>query len=263
MTSASDSDSDGYRAIGEWYDAEHDAVVDDVALYVQLAEIVGDPILELGCGSGRILAPLASAGHRVTGVDRSAAMLSRARRRLADAGSSEAFLALGEMDQLPTDLAGRHGLVILSHNTLLHATTSESQRAVLTAARTALDPRGMLVLDVINPIGHLGQPEDGRVTVEGRWPTGDGGSVSKFSIRTGDPATQRISTDIWYDYVEPDGAVRRTTTRLELRFVTAAELLLLLELCGFVEPQLYGSYDLDPYTETSPRIIVTAEATAS
>ena len=263
MTSALNSESDGYRAIGEWYDAEHDAVGEDVALFLQLAEIVGDPILELGCGSGRILAPLAAAGHRVVGVDRSATMVGRARRRLDEAGSSEAALVLGEMDRLPSDLAGRHGLVILSHNTLLHAISSESQRAVLTAARAALDPRGMLVLDLINPVADLHQPEDGRVTIEGRWPTGDDGSVSKFSSRTVDQATQRVSTDIWYDHVDRAGAVTRTATRLELRFVTAAELMLQLELCGFVEPQLYGSYDLDLYTEISRRMIVTAEATAS
>lgn len=263
MTSVVDSEADGYRAIGEWYDAEHDAVVDDVALFLQLAEIVGDPILELGCGSGRILAPLAAAGHRVAGVDRSAAMLDRARQRLGQLDSPHAVLVLGEMDQLPPNLAGRHGLVILSHNTLLHATSPESQRGTLASARAALDPRGMLVIDVINPTADAGQGEDGRVTVEGHWPTGDGALVSKFSSRAIDQAAQRISTDIWYDHIDPAGAVRRTATRLELRFVTAAELLLQLELSGFVEPQLYGTYDLDPYTETSPRMIVTAEATAT
>ena len=260
MTSGPDNASDGYRAIGEWYDAEHDPIVEDVALYLQLAEIVGDPILELGCGSGRILAPLAAAGYDVTGVDRSAHMLERARTRL---GAEGVKLLFAEMDQLPTDLAGQHGLVILSHNTLLHATTTEAQRAVLTAARTALDPRGMLVIDVVNPIADLASPGDQRVTLEGRWDTGDGCSVSKFSTRSVNQATQRVSTDIWYDQVDVRGAVTRYMVRLELRYVTAAELLLLLELSGFVEPQLYGTYDLDPYVDDSPRIIVTAEATPS
>ena len=262
MTSALDSASDGYRAIGEWYDAEHDPVVEDVALYLQLAEIVGDPILELGCGSGRIIAPLAAAGHDVTGVDRSASMLKRARHRLAASGSDDVALVLAEMDQLPDTLAGRHGLAILSHNTLLHATTSDAQRAVLTAARSALDPRGMLALDVINPIGGIATADDGRVTLEGRWEL-HGGSVAKFSTRSVDHSSQRIVTDIWYDHVDPRGVVHRTATRLELRYVTVSELLLQLELCGFVEPQVYGSYDLDPYSEVSPRIVVTAEATAS
>lgn len=260
MTSGPDNASDGYRAIGEWYDAEHDPIVDDVALYLQLAEIVGDPILELGCGSGRILAPLVQAGHDVTGVDRSAPMLERARARL---GTTTATLVLAEMDRLPADLAARHGLVILSHNTLLHATTPEAQRSVLTAAKAALDPRGMLVLDVVNPVADLAPAGDGRVTIEGRWQTGDGGSVAKFSTRSVDQATQLVVTDIWYDHVDARGVVSRSATRLELRYVTAAELLLQLELSGFVEPQLYGTYDLDPYAEDSPRILVTAEATPS
>lgn len=263
MTSVLDNESDGYRAIGEWYDAEHDPIIEDVALYLQLAEIVGDPILELGCGSGRILAPLAAAGHDITGIDRSAAMLRRARQRLSDAGVDGIRLVLAEMDELPLELFGRQGLVFLSHNTLLHATTSGSQRAVLSAARAALDPRGMLVLDVINPLSDIASSDEGRMTYEGRWPAPDGGSVAKFSSRLVDQATQRILTEIWYDHVDPHGVVTRTATRLELRYVTSAELLLQLELSGFVKPQLYGSYDLDPYTETSPRMIVTAEASAS
>ena len=263
MTSGGKRPADGYRAIGEWYDAEHDAVVDDIALYLQLAEIVGDPILELGCGSGRILAPLAAAGYDVTGIDRSAPMLERARRRLRLVGATGPGLIQAEMDQLPAHLSGRHGLVLLSHNTLLHATTSDSQRAVLSAAREALDLRGMLVLDLINPLADIDASHEASVTFEGSWSGTGGGSVAKFSSRMLDRATQRIATDIWYDHVDPDGLVRRAATRLELRYVTAPELLLQLELSGFVEPQLYGSYDLDPYVEASTHMIVTAEATAS
>ena len=261
MTSGPDNASDGYRAIGEWYDAEHDPVVDDITLYLQLAEIVGDPILELGCGTGRIVAPLAAAGYDVTGIDRSAAMLERARSRLDAAAGRPATLRLAEMDHLPVDLTGRHGLVILSHNTLLHATSSAVQRAVLAAARSALDPRGMLVVDIVNPVADFTSSGDMRVVHEGRWETGDGGSVAKFSTRTIDQASQQVVTDIWYDHVDRRGAVTRTAARLELRYVTAAELLLQLELCSYVEPQLYGTYDLDPYADDSPRIIVTAEAT--
>ena len=263
MTSGQGNASDGYRAIGEWYDAEHDSVVDDIALYLQLAEIVGDPILELGCGTGRIVAPLAAAGYDVTGIDRSAAMIERAQSRLAAGAGTPPTLRLAEIDPLPSDLTGRHGLVILSHNTLLHATSSAAQRAVLSAARSALDPRGMLVVDIVNPIADLSSSADMCVVREGRWKTGDGGTVTKFSTRTVDQASQQIVTDIWYDHVDRRGAVSRTAARLELRYVSAAELLLQLEICGFVEAQLYGTYELDPYADDSPRIIVTAEATAS
>ena len=62
---------DPYAELPDLYDLEHAGFSDDVELYLRLAEVVGDPILELGCGTGRVLAPLAAAGHRITGIDRS------------------------------------------------------------------------------------------------------------------------------------------------------------------------------------------------
>src|SRR5215208_7091430 len=73
---------DPYAELPDLYDLEHAGFSDDVELYLRLAEAVGDPILELGCGTGRVLAPLAAAGHRITGVDRSRPMLDRARSEL-------------------------------------------------------------------------------------------------------------------------------------------------------------------------------------
>jgi len=45
--------------------------------------VTGGPVLEIGCGSGRLLAPLARAGYEVTGVDQSPEMLARAEARSA------------------------------------------------------------------------------------------------------------------------------------------------------------------------------------
>src|SRR5690242_5009291 len=57
----------------------------DVALYLDEAARAGEPgtVLEIGCGTGRLTLPLARAGHVVTGVDLSPAMLARARSKLA------------------------------------------------------------------------------------------------------------------------------------------------------------------------------------
>src|SRR5918993_5294276 len=73
---------DPYAELPDLYDLEHAGFSDDVELYLRLAEVVGDPILELGCGTGRVLAPLAAAGHRITGIDLSPPMLERARATL-------------------------------------------------------------------------------------------------------------------------------------------------------------------------------------
>jgi SAM-dependent methyltransferase len=255
---------DPYAELPEVYDLEHTSFGDDIELYLRLVEVVGDPALELGCGSGRILLPLAEAGYRLTGIDRSGPMLERAQQAIDDADfRDQVTLAQMEMRDVAEAPGGPFGLVIVSLDGFLHLESQAEQRAVLTACRRALDPRGMLVIDVLNANPDLLATFDGRVQHEGTWQGPDGESVARFAARLHSPAVQLIETELWYDITKAEGALRRVRTKFPMRYVSAAELELLLELSGFVEWQLYGSYDLDPFEDDSQRIVVTAEATAS
>ena len=72
-----------FDAFARYYDADYRNYDDDVDLILTLAAESGDRVLELGCGTGRLLLPLAVQGHAVTGVDISPALLSIARSKLA------------------------------------------------------------------------------------------------------------------------------------------------------------------------------------
>ena len=87
--------------------------------------------------------------------------------------------------------------------------------------------------------------------------------IDRFSARTHDSAEQRIDTELWYDLTDPAGHIRRVRSGFPMRYLVASELALLLEVSGFVEWKLYGSYDLDPFDDGSDRLIVTAEVTPS
>ena len=269
MKQVSDAASDDpYAKLPELYDLEHAGLTEDIDLYLRLAEVVGDPILELGCGTGRVLAPLAAAGNRVTGVDRSRPMLDRARSALGEQENAgdlwrRVTLAEGSMTEAERAPGGPFGLVIFSLNGLMHLVDMAEQRAALASARRALDPRGMLVVDALNPTPEMLATLDGRVQQEGSWLKSDGTVIDRFSARTHDPAEQRIDTDLWYDLTDPDGHIRRVRSGFSMRYLVASELALLLEVTGFVEWKLYGSYDLDPYDDASDRLIVTAEVTPS
>jgi SAM-dependent methyltransferase len=259
-----DDSVDPYAELPELYDLEHANFAEDIALYLQFAEVIGDPILEMGCGTGRVLRPLAVAGHRVTGVDRSAPMLTRARQVLVgipEPGTVTLFEgSMASADRAP---GGPFGLVIFSLNGLMHLPTLAEQREALVAARRALDPRGMLVIDLPNPTPDWLAAFDGRVHLDGTWDRRDGEAVSRFSSSTHSPSLQRIDTELWYDTVHRDGSVQRVRTRFQMRYLIRSELELLLELVGFVEWQIYGTYELDPFDDHSERMLVTAEVTPS
>ena len=136
---------DPYAELPELYDLEHAGFTEDIDLYLRLAEVVGDPILELGCGTGRVLAPLAAAGNRITGVDRSRPMLDRARSALQvrdTAGDllQRVTLVVGSMTEAERAPGGPFGIVIFSLNGLMHVSAVAGQRAALASARQALGP---------------------------------------------------------------------------------------------------------------------------
>ncbi len=261
---AASPDPDPYASLPDLYDLEHADFDDDLSLYLNLAEIIGDPILELGCGTGRILLPLADAGWRVTGIDRSAAMLAKARSAVA-AGGSQARVHLIESDfsQAASAVGGPFGLVIIGLNGFMHLPSPDAQLLCLRAARDALDPRGQLVIDILNPTPDSLRSFDHGVVHEGRWTAADGTVIDKFGSRRVSSAAQTIETRLWYDSVHTDGALRRTISEFTLRYVHQAELALMLELAGFVEVQFYGTYDLDPFDDGSDRLIVTADVLPS
>lgn len=254
--------SQPYDAIAELYDIEHQDFDDDIALMRNVASIVGDPIVEFGCGTGRILLPIAKDGFEVTGVDSSTGMLRRLEQRASEIEGVSVTVIQGDMRQelpLPSDT---FGVGIFSLNGLMHLETQQDQVAALREAARLLDPRGQLVIDLFNPTpDYLSQLSSGP-HLEGAWHT-DEVEVEKWSHRRLHPASQTLDTRIWYDSVDPDGTLRRVRTSFTLRYVHAAELELMLEKAGFVEWQFYGTYDLDPFEDSSERLIALAELTPS
>lgn len=249
---------EAYGPIARYYDSEHDAFADDVDWYLHLAQVAGPRVLELGCGSGRLLAPLAVAGNRVVGIDSSGPMLERAHERLHGAiARGQVRLVKGDMRNLADLAPGSFDLVLIPLNGLLHLDEPEGQRRVLEQAAQVLRPGGLLALDVLHAIPDALAAFDGRVMHEGFWETG-GGVVTKFSARSVDFTNQLIATEVWYDETNADGALSRHRTEFTMRWVTPAELTLMLEVTGFADWDLGGSYDGSPLTDMSDRMVVAA-----
>ncbi len=246
--------TDVYADIVDLYDLEHNDFADDIELILELAALGDGPILELGCGTGRVLAPLAGAGYTVVGLDSSEPMLNIARKRISE---SRASLLLGDMADLDSTDAP-FGLVIASLNSIMHLTNPEDQRSMIESAWRVLAPEGRLIIDTLNPsLGQLNHLLN-TTHLEGSWVTPDGTTVDKWSYRKHGEEPQVIDTLIWYDQLDADGRLQRVRTRFDLRYLHQSELALMLELAGFAHVDWYGSYELDSWDPDSDRIIAIA-----
>ncbi len=112
-----------YDLIAPFYDIEHTPFDEDLDMYRNFAELCGGKILELACGSGRLLLPLASEGYVLTGVDTSAAMLELAQQGLAKAGIN-GCCQLVQQDMCSLQLEEKFSLAMIalgSFRTYYHA----------------------------------------------------------------------------------------------------------------------------------------------
>jgi SAM-dependent methyltransferase len=238
------------------YDWEHDLFQDDLAVYVALARRFGGPVLELGCGTGRVLLALAAAGFQCTGVDSSAAMLRRAHERLQQAGLSVNLVeqhleTLHLDDQYRTVLWPLDGMGLLG--------TRTAQLAALRAARARASHDARLVLDLAN--GNLRGGAEPLEEVQRHLTAPDpdtGRLITKWAVRRPDPSQQVDELTFLYDDENDAGCLHRTTVQLSLRWFTRFELELLLERSGWEPAELYGGYGLDAYGPTSERLLMIA-----
>lgn len=134
------------------YDHEYRRRRADVNFYRALAAAHGRHVLELGCGSGRVLEPLCRDGARVVGLDASQPMLRRCAERLArlrPAARARAHLARGDFRRFA--LARRFPLVICPFNAMMHLYTRDDFARFLACVRAHLAPSGIFAFDVLNP----------------------------------------------------------------------------------------------------------------
>ncbi|HEY3080022.1 MAG TPA: methyltransferase domain-containing protein [Chloroflexota bacterium] len=247
-----------FDRFARYYDWDTSGENDDLDFFRNLSARTGGPALEIGCGTGRVLLPLARGGLRLTAVDISPAMLARARAKLAAAGLLER-VRLVETDARRMALDERFRLAFIALNTFMHFTTLEAQTQALERIHGHLVPGGLLALDLFNPHPDLLDDADGRLIHDFTRPGPDEGAVTtRFHSQRVDPATQTLEISFFYDEVGADGLLRRTVAPFDLHYFSRREVELLLERSGFAVEDVYGSHELDPYWAGSPKLIVVA-----
>ena len=222
------------------------SVEGDIDFYRRLAGETGGPILEVGCGTGRVATALVADGHEVVGIDLSAPMLRLAQqRRVALSADVAARLSLHQADMTTLDLGRDFALVVAPSRVFQFALTTDAQRQALAALRSHLRPDAQLVLDLFDPLLDLVVPSD-EVTARGGelvHPTTGNRVTWEVTGRWPDPALQLIIEDWTVSEIDASGEVLRTETeRLTLRWSLRSEMRLLFELAGLRVVADYGDF---------------------
>lgn len=221
----------------------------DVEFYLDCARRFGGPILELGTGTGRILLPLAEAGHEVVGLDLSAAMLDAAAAKLDERPELAVRARLVQGDMTDFDLGRRFALIIIPARSFQHVVTPSGQRAALRSAHRHLVPGGHLILDLFDPNFELlfaSGPAD-PFPRESRDPR-SGQLVRRTVVaRHNDPLQQTIREILRFETFDSAGnIVTRDETSWSLRWSMRQEIAYLLELCGFETVDQYSDFKGSP-----------------
>ena len=251
-------DASAARAAARYFDADTSAFLEDLPVIQAYARSTRGPLLELGCGTGRLLVPLARAGYTVTGVDLSPDMLGLAEAKVTAAGVAERVTLLqGDFARSP--LPGTYRFAFIVMNTFLHLLSRAEQLQALRHWHAHLAPGGLLLVDVFAPdVRELANLE-GQVEFDKSWVDQAGGAtVMKQFIRTVDQAEQIVHAVMLYDEIAPDGRMRRTAVPFDLRYVWRFEAELLLEQAGFIVEDVFGDWDLAPFDSASERLILVA-----
>lgn len=220
----------------------------DAEFYVEQARRWGGPVLDLGCGTGRIGIALAEQGFDVVGLDLSAPMLRIAERKRASLPAELArHLTFVQADMTDFTLDRTFPLLVTPSRSFQFMLTPTAQRTALASMRRHLRPDGALVLHMFDPRLEWCVPEPDANQPISRGTIRNPGTGLDVRIevieRTPDPMRQVIDEVYRFTEVDESGReVRTTTERLVLRWTLRSELRHLAELEGFQVDAEYGDF---------------------
>ena len=239
------------------YDSVYAYVRQDLPFYVEEAVASGGPVLELGCGTGRVSLAIARAGVNVTGLDSSPEMLEQARLKVDTLPHGSGTLTLLQEDMRRFKLDRTFPLVIVPFRGFLSLLTVEDQTTTLLNVRRHLAPGGRLVFNVFVPdLDMLTQDGDVPRHLRDVTDPDTGASYVLWHLSDFDNYSQTISARLIIERLDDRGAVDRRIYRdFQLRYAHRWEIHHLLTSCGYEILDLYGDFDRIAFDEDSTEMI--------
>ena len=199
-----------------WHDVECGGYEADLPLWEELAEAADGPVLELGCGTGRVALHLARRGHAVVGIDSDPELIAELRERAAAEGLT---VGAEQAHAAAYSLGERFGLILAPMQLVQLLPNGEARHECLSAAAAHLEPGGCLALAIVAEAETGVPPSPALPDVRER----DGWVYSSMplgAINEGDS----LLVERLRQTVDPDGHLEESHNAVRLRMLSAASL---------------------------------------
>jgi len=250
-----------YGDLAKFYDWRLQGDVEDIPFYVELAKESGGPVLELGCGTGRVTLPIAESGAEAVGLDLSPDMLNIAEQKLSRMSREvQEKVQFAEGDMANFALGRQFSLVILPANQFRELLTTDNQLSCLRCIASHLNRDGSVVIEITNPFRSIERWTAGEVFQRKVGYCEETGTIVECVFET----TAVNLMEQWIEqetiYIEHlwDGSTTRHVGRSRSLHIFPGELDLLLDISGFKVTDKWGGYDRSRLEDKSPRLIVRA-----
>lgn len=244
-------------ADAELYDIVYSWYTPDIDYYVARAKAANGPVLELGCGTGRVTLPMLQAGADVDGVDLEPTMLRRLEAKAAALGLAP---RVTQGDMRDFTMPRRYALALVTFRSFMHLHTTEDQLKALRCIREHLEPGGALVMNLFYPDPALVAAQEGKSRLERELVHPETGlPIALYVTTTYDMVGQRLAGD--REVIESDArgyAAKTHRMRFELRWTYRWEMELLLRIAGFSRWDVRRGFDDGPFEKTTDEMVWTA-----
>ena len=249
-----------YNEIAPYYDSMYSDRTEDVDFYLNWAIDHGGPVLDCGCGTGRILVPIANAGIDILGLDASQEMLHLARKKVEKlAPNIRERIQLLVQDIRDFDVGRTFQLCIVPFRAFLHLLTIEDQDRALQCLHQHLRTDGRLVIDIFAPSYELLAQKECTLHIEEKVNIETGCRFTITDYTRYEHAPQLIHVERVYEEIDDEGGLTRKVLPFKLRYVFRYEMQALLEKNGFRVSEVFGTFDRGPYDYHSGEMIFVAE----
>jgi len=252
---------DGF--IADYYDSSPMVTqrTQDVVFYCGAARRYGDPVLELGCGTGRITLAIAEAGYRIVGLDISGKMLERAVEKRATVrreARERVHLVQGDMTQF--DLGEKFRTVVIPFRPFQHLLETEQQMDCLNCVKKHLASNGRLIMDFFQTDPErMHDPVFLKESLLAEYDMPGGRHVALSErVAAYHRGLQRNDVEMIFRVTHADGKQERLVMAWTLRYFFRYEVEHLLARCGFCLEAIYGNFDSSPLSDGSPEMIFVA-----